>query len=465
MNPTTHSPVRRLAAAAASLLLLTTACSTESTDISSAAAVVAASDTDATIASAGDSSATIETTSADAAGRSTSSTLFDSSVVHDVVVTFDDGDYAEMLATFASTGDKEWIEATITIDGATYEQAGIRLKGNSSLFGLSADTAEDPSSLPWLIQLDEFVDGQHHDGVTDLVIRSNSTETAINEAVALELLEAAGLATQQAIAVSFTVNETTELRLAIEHPDDIWEAAYFDSDDGALYKADSEGDYSYRGDDPDAYDDVFDQKAGDDDLDPLIEFLDFINNADDATFSTELAERLDVEAFATYLAMQELVGNFDDIDGPGNNSYLHLDGETGQFTVVNWDLNLAFGTSNVNGGPGGAGGRGGRPGAGVDGVAATQGDRPARPEGLAGGPGGGGPNGGSNVLVERFLADDDFAALYDATMAELTSELFDSGLADELIDTWVEVLTTEATDLVAATTVEADADAIRSWLA
>ncbi len=61
----------------------------------------------------------------------------------------------------------------------------------------------------------------------------------------------------------------------------------------------------------------------------MIEFLDFINNSDDATFEAELGEHLDVDSFATYLAMQDIVDNFDDIDGPGNNSYLHYDSDTG----------------------------------------------------------------------------------------------------------------------------------------
>lgn len=472
MNPTTARPTRRLVAVAASLLLLTSACNAETTANASAETTAA---TDAST----DSTATDTTNT-----TSSSSSLFDSSVVHDIVVEFDEEEYAAMLATFSSTGEKEWIEATITIDGVTYEQVGLRLKGNSSLFGLSADTADDPSTLPWLIQLDEYIDDQNHEGITDLVIRSNSTETAMNEAIALELLELAGLATQQAIAVSFTVNGTTELRLAIEHPDDIWEEAYFDAEDAALYKADSEGDYSYRGDDPEAYDDVFNQKAGEDDLEPLIEFLDFINNSDDETFAAELSEHLDVEAFAAYLAMQELVGNFDDIDGPGNNSYLHYDGETGQFTVVNWDLNLAFGTSNVNGGgPGGGGGgfggqpgqQGGQPGQAPEGAEPPEGfegGQPGqRPEGVGGfdttgGPqGGGGPNGGSNILVERFMANSEFAALYAEATEQLTATLFDSGVADELIATWSEVLTSQASDLVSESTVQREAEAIRSWLA
>ena len=67
---------------------------------------------------------------------------------------------------------------------------------------------------------------------------------------------------------------------------------------------------------------------------PLIDFLDFVNNSSDAEFADGIASRLDVEAFARYLAFEELVDNFDDIDGPGNNAYLRWDAESQGFTVV-----------------------------------------------------------------------------------------------------------------------------------
>ncbi|MCB0968945.1 MAG: CotH kinase family protein [Ilumatobacter sp.] len=377
----------------------------------------------------------------------------DSSTAHTISVEFDEDDYDAMLETYTSTGGKEWIEATITIDGEMYEQVGFRLKGNSSLRAVSAD--DDPATIPWLIKLDKYVDDQSHDGLTDLVVRSNSTDTSINEAVALELLEAAGLASQDAIAVAFSVNGgDTTLRLVIEHPDDTWMSEEFD-DDGALYKAESTGDYSYRGDDADAYDDVFDQEAGDDnaDLDPLIEFLQFLNESDDETFAAELEEWLDVDAFATYLAMQDLIGNVDDIDGPGNNSYLYYDTETERFTVVAWDHNLAFGVQNVgdDGGPGQMPGADGMPDI-VD--MPEMGERPQRPDGASGG-GFGGPMSGSNVLVERFTAVAEWSRLVDDRTVELEAALYDSGVASEIVDTWSAIVV--STGLVDQATADADA--------
>ncbi|WP_040491831.1 CotH kinase family protein [Ilumatobacter nonamiensis] len=440
--------------------------------MSALVAILAACSTPASEA-AGDEPVATDPDATDTDSLAVSSELFDSSTVHTISVGLDETEYDAMIQTFTETGEKDWISIDVTIDGETYENAGMRLKGNSSLFGLSAETADNPEDLPWLIDLDEFVDGQDHDGVDEIVIRSNSTETGMNEAVAQELLSLTGLASQDAIATAFTVNGgETELRLAVENPDGTWHDDNFDDQDGLLYKADSEGDYSYRGDDPDAYDDVFDQEAGDDDLTPLIGFLDFINNSDDATFAAELGDRLDVDAFATYLAYQDLIGNDDDIDGRGNNSYLQYDTTTDQFTVVSWDLNLAFGTANVGGGGGGAAGGGvpggGAPGGGVPGElpvggppAGAAGERPVGGPPAGDLPGAGA--GGSNILVERFMADDGFAALYAQKTDELTELLFTSGTVDDVIADWSDVLIDGASDLVGEDVVMAEAAALTAY--
>ena len=439
----------------------------------------AASHDGATADGTTESAATISVIDDGAAERDAVTTevdLFDSSLVHTITVDFDEADYDAMIETFTSTGDKEWISATVTLDGMTYDNVGLRLKGNSSLFGLTAATSGDPEDLPWLIRLNEFVEGADHQGYEEIVIRSNSTETAMNEAVAQELLALTGLASQRPIATSFTVNGAdTELRLAVEHPDEEWYDDNFDDEDGLLYKADSDGDYSYRGDDAEAYTDVFDQKVGDDDMQPLIDFLEFIDNADDATFAAELSDRLDVDGFATYLAFQDLIGNADDINGRGNNSYLQYDTTTDQFTVVSWDLNLAFGTANVGRTAGAAGDTGAAPGARP---AGGGGGRPAGPPpgaagdaptgGLggmpAGGPQAGGPGDQPNVLVDRFLADEEFAALYSSKTDQLTELLFSSGTVDIVIASWADVLIEGAADLVSEATVTADAAAIIGYV-
>ena len=55
--------------------------------------------------------------------------LFDSSVVHGVHMSYDQADYDAMIETLAETGDKEWIDVTVTLDGVTYEHAGSAVEG------------------------------------------------------------------------------------------------------------------------------------------------------------------------------------------------------------------------------------------------------------------------------------------------------------------------------------------------
>ena len=72
--------------------------------------------------------------------------------------------------------------------------------------------------------------------------------------------------------------------------------------------------------------------------------------------------------------------------------------------------------------------------------------------------------GRSNVLVERFTAVDEWADLVDQAKADLTEELIDSGYAEEVLDARTTVLLEQAGDLVDASTVQEESDAIRAKL-
>lgn len=392
--------------------------------------------------------------------------FLDPAQVHVVNVSDEAGALAHVVATYLSSETKEWATVSVSIDGTAYEQVGMRLKGNSSLRSISADA--EPQTLPWLMRLDKFTDGQNHDGMTEFVIRSNSSTTALNEAVALDLLAASGLAAQQAAYIALDINGSTSLRLTVENPNQEWVDRVF-ATQGLLYKAEAGGDYTYRGEDPSAYEDIFDQETGEDDLTPLTSFLQFVNESSDEDFEAQLADRLDVAAFARYLAFEQLVDNFDDIDGPGNNSYLWWDAAAERMTVVAWDHNLAFGLS-----PAGAGGGAGGGGAGGGGMPpGAPADRPTDAAGQAGpaaqgpgGQGGGGQMGGrTNPLVTRFAAVAAWSQAVTAAGADLAAELVTSGTAEESLARWQALITEQAGELVDDETMTAEADHITSSLA
>lgn len=388
--------------------------------------------------------------------------LFDPAALHTVDIAMSEANFAAIRAAYAADRSKAWVEARVTIDGTAYSRCGVRLKGNSTIWRVPEGSGA--SEFPWLVRLDKFVDGQAHHGVTEIVVRLNNSASALNEAMALELLGKAGLATQPwAYAVVSVAGAAPVLRLVVEHPSDPWAARTF-AGPGILYKAEAQANYDYLGEEPAAYVERFDVEAGADNLTALIAFLKWSNQADDAAFAAGLGTHLDVDAFATYLALEDLVDNYDAIDGPGNNSYLWWAADAGRMTVVGWDHNLTFGVSNRPG-AGGAGGAG--PG-GVGGAA------------MGGGPGGGlagggagraGPGGGTrgnqsgNILARRFEADAGFAAAKSAASTRLRAELVTSGYAAERLDAIAAVLARTTADYLPAATLATEKAAIAAYFA
>lgn len=423
--------------------------------------------------------------SADSTGTTTAVTataaddVFDKTRVHSIDVEVDEAALRTMIQTYLDSDDKEWIKATVTIDGQTFDNVGIKLKGNSSLRQITVDTPAQ--ELPLRIRLDKYVDDQNVDGHSDVTVRSNSSETALNEAVALDLLSEAGLASEEAIPTRFSVNGSDEeLRLTVQNLDDAWiDQAFSDAgENSVLYKADADGDWTWRGDDGD-YTGSFDVEGGEENYAPLIELLDLVNNGTAEEIAEKLPSLLDVDAFATYLAFEAVVDNFDDIDGPGNNSYLFWDSSTEQFTVVAWDHNLAFGASPAGGQQGGdqrGGGPFGEPSTGdrpsnqpPSGVAPStapnqqsgehdaDGQQPGDPVGMAG------TKGKENPLSTAFLANTEWKALYEKVKTELQADLIDDGSLTETVDTWSQLVTAGASDLVPAETITSEADHVRSY--
>ena len=433
----------------------------------------------------------------------TATTFWNANAVHSIAITMAKADFTKVVADYRASQTKTWVKVTLKLDGRTFTNVGMRLKGNSSLRSISASATAE--SLPWLVRLDKYAKTQNLNGMTAFVVRSNTTATALNEAIALELIGAAGLATQRAIATKFSVNGSKPtLRLVIENMDDYWYARNF-TGAGLLYKAEATGDYSYRGETATAYDNVFDQETskGTPNLAPLTAFLKFINQSTDAEFAADLAKYLDVEKFAKYLAIQDLLDNFDDIEGPGNNSYLQFNASTGRMTVVNWDENLAFGQRPGAGGftegdrtaatgglgqfPAGQAPTGQAPTGqigqfpGVDTRTATApptGQFPTdgrRPPGFdtstSGAPPqfGEAPNNGrggfgkGNILAQRFRANTGFAKLITDASVALKAKLYTSGYADKVLTRWEALLKNQALTVVTTAKITSEAAAIRAY--
>ncbi|MCK1814470.1 CotH kinase family protein [Streptomyces sp. XM4011] len=492
--------------------------------------------------------------------------LYDSAAEHTVSLEYDEADYQRLITAFQEDGDKEWMEADLTIDGTFIESVGVRLKGNSTLSSLGGEgmgvsglrivgpdgeeldpadivlpeegvaagggmnmielSPDEPENLPWLIKIDQYIEGRAYQGHTEISVRPGTDESlALNEALMLSLMDDSGQVAERYAFSTFTVNNRpAATRLLVENPSTGYATEQIDGN-GVLYKARASSSFAYVGDDPTDYQDQFKQitKKGSQDLQPLINLIKWAEEASDEEFAAGLGDRVDLDSFAAYVATQNLLMNFDDMSGPGQNYLLWYDLDTKKFSVLGWDFNLSL-SGDATAGPHDQASMGGfargtlpegveipdgalpEDGAFPEGAFPEDGEFPdgveipegAFPDGAfpdGGGPGGGGrmppggdrsggedggprfvgPDGeeiapggdgemrgmGGNILKERFLELDAFDDVYLDAYRDLYQQWFASGSALEALDAVLEAAGANGADPDA---LAATADQLRATL-
>ncbi|MET9309617.1 CotH kinase family protein [Streptomyces cellulosae] len=234
-------------------------------------------------------------------------------------------------------------------------------------------SAEKPEELPWLVKIDEYIEGRAYQGEREISLRPGvDGQVPLNEALSLSLTDESGQKAERYSFTRFTVNNRpTVTRLMVEAPDTEY-AEEVEDGNGVLYKARAGSSFTYRGDDPTEYESDFKQlnKKGSQDLEPVMRLIKWVDGATDEEFARDLDTYVDVESLASYVATQNLLLNFDDMAGPGKNYLLWYDLDTKKFSVLGWDYNLTF-SGDATAGPDdsvGMGGGGMRPGAGNGGA-------------------------------------------------------------------------------------------------
>jgi len=383
-------------------------------------------------------------------GITNSVALFDESVVHSIQILMDDDEYQSMITTYKQTGEKDYFHADVVIDGVRVDNVGIRLKGNASLrtamgggpggFGRqpggNPGTNSDSSrvvQIPLMIKFDEYEKGQVYQGYDRVAIRSSGISynaSMLHEPLTNSVFRWVGMPVTRTAYAGIQLNEDAEQLYTIsEVIEEDYIKEYFANADGVLYKSEFQATMTYMGDDPSAYARSFtlETRQNDADLGPLIELLKFASTSDDATFERDLDKHLDVDSFATYLAVNNLLVNTDSMAGMGNNFYLYYDDASGKFTVLMWDANESLG--KIQGGFGGRGGGGGSS------ASAASYDLYFK---SSSGPGrdNGGGRGGSNALLTRFLASSKFKALYEQKLTLVYQKAFLNGAILNQIETY-----------------------------
>lgn len=439
--------------------------------------------------------------------------LFDDTAVHEIQIVAPAGTQQRMIRTYQVTEQKDFFGVDVVIDGVRIDNVGIRLKGNASLMSVAdaddffaglaflppelkevpqhcwdfspispppgiVETDQDSAGkVPYLIKFDAFVPGQTYQGYSEFAVRTSGVAVdaaQMQEPLTNYVLDQMGIPASETAYVSLRFNnDEAQLYTIAEVLDQAYIDKHFPGSAGALYKVVEIGnDFEYLGDDLTLYAGVFEQKTSVNhaDLTPLIQFMQFVTESSAEAFTRDLGNWLDLDAFTTYLAVENLLVNYDSLAGMGNNYYLYYNETRQQFTVLAWDANESLGklgeatfdlywsdrfeAPGIGGQPPG----GDPPAENVDleNMPAECIEAFTALEEKLGPPGGGGetprenqpptdgqgPFGdGKHLLKDRFLENPDFRALYEAKLQTVYREVFVDDLFSPRIAAYTTLLT------------------------
>jgi hypothetical protein len=251
----------------------------------------------------------------------------------------------------------EYVPADVEIDGEALRHVGLRYKGNGTYL-ISARALKRSFKLDF----DRYDASLSFHGLAKLNLNSGAMDpTKVREALAYTVFRAAGVAAPRTAFAEVWLSvpgryarEYLGLYTVVEQVDKRFLKTHFGSGRGLLLKPEGIRGLPHFGDDLEAYKGPYNPRGGSDDeqgWQRLVELCRLINKADEAVFREKIREYLDVPAFVRFLAVNALLASLDGFIGLGHNYYLYHVPETGRFTFIPWDLDLAFGAFFIFGTP------------------------------------------------------------------------------------------------------------------
>ena len=223
-----------------------------------------------------------------------------------------------------------WFEATVTVDGESYAEVGVRKKG---FYG---SLSKVKPSLK--VRFDKFVDGQLLGGAMKRLTLNNSVQdqSLINTCMAYRIFTAAGLPAPRCNFATVAVNgENLGLYVHVESMKTAFLARNFSDPSGNFY----EGTFS---DFQPAWRGTFEKKTNEaaadwSDIDAVVAAL-----QDSSPAGLEaLAAAIDLDHFLIFWATEVLIGHWDGYAGNRNNFYFYRE-PGAPFVFLPWGADQVF---------------------------------------------------------------------------------------------------------------------------
>ncbi len=274
---------------------------------------------------------------ADSAADTYAAHIFQEDMVNEINIEIDEADWQDMLE---NPLEEEYHKANVTINGETVGNVAIRTKGNNSLTSVANS---DSDRYSFKLDFDYYDNNGNYYGLKKLCLNNNySDNSSMREYISYKIMGEMGLDVPECAYSHITVNgEEWGLYLAVEPVDEVFLAAHFADATGDLYKPEGVGgtgaDLVYNGDDISAYTGLnLKTNLNSSDGKEILALMQALEDGEG------LEEVLDVEKALKYIAANVALANFDSYLGNTTHNF-YLYEENGRFTIIPWDMNLAFG--------------------------------------------------------------------------------------------------------------------------
>jgi hypothetical protein len=265
--------------------------------------------------------------------------MFNGAVLHETRIVMDPSDWQALRNNFRTN---QYYAANVSVDGEVIEQVGVRSRGKGS---------RDPQKPGLRLDFNRYGRTRDFRGMKSLVLDNEIQDTSVlREFLAYRVFHEMNIPTPGISFTRVTVNdEYWGVYALTEDVRKSFLKAQFEDDDGNLFQYEWDGawDFSWRGEEASRYvPRPFEPQTNEDSLDPsgLVGFIRTINQASDAQFLSEISHYLDVDAFVTYLAVENAIAESDGLLGDQgmNNFYLYEFSRTPQFVFIPWDKDTSF---------------------------------------------------------------------------------------------------------------------------
>jgi len=273
--------------------------------------------------------------------------VYTDTTIAKIYIEIDPDSLTQIFHPDSAESDHEYPATCIFNNGIindTLENIGFRLRGNTSRYA---------QKKSFKVSINSFESGRKFYGLEKLNLNGEHNDPSIiRSKLCWDIFNQWGVPSSRASHAKLYINNVYYgLYINVEHIDENFVKVRFANNDGNLYKCLWPADLMYLGSDPNLYKltegnrRVYELKINDeiDDYTDLAHFISILNLTPDSLFAQEIQQIFNVNGFLKSLAVDVVVGSWDDYWFLKNNYYLYHNTATGKFEYIPYDYDNTFG--------------------------------------------------------------------------------------------------------------------------